>query len=109
MPVSPGLDIAFLHLKHCVVCVGLLPLVVAFLNDHYTEAASACNILRRFCSWDVDPCNIHTDLLARIQGVRRLSVVLEIVPASNAPVQAPGMTGYQFHAVNGRPGQHYCV
>lgn len=51
----------------------MLPLVVAFLDQGKDEAYYALLILIRFCSQSVDVDHDHADLLARLQGVRRLS------------------------------------
>ncbi|KAL3142057.1 hypothetical protein ABBQ32_004686 [Trebouxia sp. C0010 RCD-2024] len=82
-------------LRQKIKNLGLLPLVVAFLNGHYAEAVSACNMLRLFCSLDADPGNDHIDLLARLQGVRRLSIFLE----NSAIIEA---AGYQLYASGGK-------
>ena len=78
------------HSNTSVGHAGLLPLIVAFLNEYYSEAVTACTILRHICRVDVDPCNIHADLLARLQAVRRLSFILEHVQASKGTMEAAG-------------------
>ena len=65
--------------------------MVACLNDEYEEAVDACNILRHFCSSEVDPCGDHALLLARLQGVRRLSTILNAVHGGNVHMEATGM------------------
>lgn len=56
-------------------CEGALPLLVAYLDERKPEASSASQILHLLCCQQVDQRNQHADLLARLQGVRRLSVM----------------------------------
>ena len=56
-------------------CEGALPLVVACLDQRKEEAGTASQILHLLCSQRVDQDDHHADLLARLQGVRRLSVM----------------------------------
>ena len=71
---------------------GLLPLVVAFLDQRRKEAQCAFTIMAYLCSKEVDVDLAYSNLLARLQGVRRLSnLFCPEVSASKDPVrQAAG-------------------
>lgn len=74
-----------------VLCGGALPLVVAFL-DRRAEARTAFQILQCVCSMDPDLTYHHADLLARLQGVCRLSNIFCTVQTSMAPSKAAGIS-----------------
>lgn len=65
------------------LCEGILPLAVAFLDQSRTEAISAFAMLFYLCSEEVDVDLAHSNLVARLQGVRRMShIFCPEVPAS---------------------------
>ena len=66
--------------------------MVAFLDQGRDEAYHAFQMLVRFCSPGIDVNYEHAHLLARLQGVRRLShIFCPEVPARKDPVkQAEG-------------------
>ena len=70
---------------------GALPLVVAFLDQSRAEVHAALQILHRICVLDPDPTSLHADLLARLQGIRRLSNIFCIVRATNLPAEVAGL------------------
>lgn len=75
------------YLPICVtlvcLCEGILPLAVAFLDQSRTEAHCAFAMLFYLCSEEVDVDLAHSKLVARLQGVRRLShIFCPEVPAS---------------------------
>ena len=68
---------------------GALPVALAFL-DHGREAAQvACQVLTRLCYYDLS-CQL-LEMLAKLQGVHRLSNILCTMPASMARIMATGM------------------
>ena len=55
------------------------------LDQGWKEVRCALHILRNLCSQTIDPDGQHADLLARLQGVRRLSdVVCSVHPLMKA-------------------------
>lgn len=78
-------------LSDSVVLAGLLPVVVALLEQRQAVAQKALHILKRLCCMDIDPWHHHADLLASLQGTRRLSILLFSAHASTRPVNATGM------------------
>lgn len=60
-------------------CEGVLPLMVAFLDQGVEEGCNAMDILVLLCSPHIDPQAQHAALLARFQGVRRLSNIFSTV------------------------------
>lgn len=73
------------------LCEGLLPLLVAFLDHGKEEARYALQILMLLCAPRIDSGSQHADLLARLQGVRRLSNIFTAVQASKGPAKASGL------------------
>ena len=73
-----------------VVSAGALPLVVAYL-EHGTGSVYAVRALQEFCSCTTDIYDDHADLLARLQGVRRLSNIMCPVQPSKAGSKVAGM------------------
>ena len=70
----------------------MLPLVVAFLDQGKDEAYYAFLMLIQLCSQSVDVDHDHADLLARLQGVRRLSNIFcpEALASKDPVKQAAG-------------------
>ena len=91
-PSAHGLSVAFVPPGILCFCEGALPLLVACLDQRKEEAGTACQILHLLCSQLVDQDNHHADLLARLQGVRRLSVMFcpHLQPGQGL-LPAPGM------------------
>ena len=50
-------------------------MLVFYLDQRREEASISFQILQLLCSQRVDPSSHHTDLLARLQGVQKLSVL----------------------------------
>lgn len=65
------------YLPSCItlvcLCEGILPLAVAFLDQSRKEAHCAFAMLFYLCSEEVDVDLAHSNLVAMLQGVRRLS------------------------------------
>ena len=77
--------------------------MAAFLDQRREEALYAFRILRYLCTSGIRYCKENADLLARLQGARRLSNILRPeVQASKEPVQAAGKA-ISLHAVNAEP------
>lgn len=78
----------------------MLPLVVG-LDQRKEEAGTASQILHLLCSQRMDEDDHHADLLARLQGVRRLSVMFcPQLQSGRSPCSYRQQIGYQLHAVN---------
>lgn len=67
---------------------GALPVVLAFLDHGREEAQVACQVLARLCFYDLSSQLL--EMLARLQGIRRLSNILCTVKASKAHMKATG-------------------
>ena len=65
------------HIKDSLLCcVGAMPVLVAFLDSEWMHAISSLNILLKVCQPGLDASERNLDLLARLQGARRLSHLL---------------------------------
>ena len=71
----------------------MLPLLVAFLDQSRKEAQCAFSMVLYLCSKTVDVDLAHSNLVARLQGVRRLSNIFypEVLASKDVGRRAAGM------------------
>lgn len=79
-------------IKHPYCSEGVLPLVVAYLDQDKTGFIYGATILQHLCSSHIDTCHEHADLLASLRGVLRVSNAMCSVQACKADMKASGMS-----------------